>query len=134
MNYLEQFAAEWYDLQGYFVRTNVLVGPRAKGGYECELDVVALNPQRQQLVHLEASMDTSAWKIRERRFQKKFAAGRKYIPRLFSGLETPTEIDQIALLGFASRKNRSSLGGGRLLLVSETAPGNRNRSPQPEHR
>ena len=51
-NYLEQLVAEWLEYQGYFVRRNVLVGKRAAGGYECELDVVAFNPicQRDNVV------------------------------------------------------------------------------------
>ena len=40
-NYLEQMIAVWYEYRGFFVRRNVLVGKRPKGGYECELDVVA---------------------------------------------------------------------------------------------
>jgi pimeloyl-ACP methyl ester carboxylesterase len=32
MNFLEEMVAESYDYQGYFVRRNVLVGPRKKGG------------------------------------------------------------------------------------------------------
>ena len=41
INFLEQLIAEWYEYRGYFVRRNVLVGRRLKGGYECELDIVA---------------------------------------------------------------------------------------------
>jgi hypothetical protein len=118
-NYLEQLIAEWYEYKGYFVRRNVLVGRRPKGGYECELDVVAFHPETKHLVHIEASMDASSWAERERRFQKKFTAGRKYIPGLFQGLELPTEIEQIAVLVFASKANHNRLGGGRLTLISE---------------
>ena len=35
-NYLERLLAEWYEYKGYFVRRNVMVGKRAKGGHECE--------------------------------------------------------------------------------------------------
>ena len=42
-NYLEQLVAEWYDYKGYFLRRNVLVGKRAQGGYESELDIVAFH-------------------------------------------------------------------------------------------
>jgi hypothetical protein len=59
-NFLEQLLVEWYELQGYFTRKNVLVGKREKGGYECELDVVAFHPAKNHLVHLEASMDASS--------------------------------------------------------------------------
>ncbi len=118
-NYLEQLVAEWYEYQGYFVRRNVLVGKRSKGGYECELDVVALHPSQQHLVHIEPSMDANSWAERERRYKKKFVAGRKYIPQIFAGMPKPQDIDQIALLVFASKKNRQTLGGGTILLANE---------------
>ena len=56
-NFLEQLVAEWYEYKGYFVRRNVLVGRRSRGGYECELDVVAFNPEEKHLVHIEPSVD-----------------------------------------------------------------------------
>ena len=118
-NYLEQLIAEWYEFQGYFVRQNIYVGKRAKGGYECELDIVALNPEKKHLVHVEPSMDADSWAERERRFARKFRAGRKHIPALFKGLDVPGQIEQIAVLVFASKRNREKVGGGQLLLVSE---------------
>lgn len=118
-NYLEQLIAEWYEYKGYFVRRNVFVGRRAKGGYECELDIVAFHPETKHLVHIEPSMDASSWAEREKRYQKKFNAGRKYIPQLFQGIELPTEIEQIALLVFASRASSNTLRGGRLMLIEE---------------
>ena len=66
-NYLEQLLAEWYEFRAYFVRRNVLVGKRARGGYDCELDIVAFNPVTKHLVHLEPSMDTYSWDRREER-------------------------------------------------------------------
>jgi len=119
MNFLEELVSEWYEFQGYFVRRNIQVGKRKKGGYDCELDVVAFHPVNKHLVHVEPSMDALAWKRRDERFKKKFRAGRKHIPSLFSGLDLPGEIDQIALLYFASKKNRTEVGGGRLLLVED---------------
>lgn len=119
MNYLEELVAEWYEFNGYFVRRNVRVGKRPKGGYEGELDVVAFHPEEKRLVHIEPSMDALAWAKREERFRKKFEAGRRHIPSLFRGLNIPKEVEQIALLQFASKKNRDRLGGGKLMLVSE---------------
>jgi hypothetical protein len=119
INYLEQLIAEWYEYQGYFVRRNVLVGKRAKGGYECELDVVAFHPQTKHLVQIEPSMDAESWARREERYRKKFEAGRDYIPVLFDGLDLPDEIEQIAVLVFASKQNHETLGGGRLVLAKE---------------
>lgn len=119
MNFLEELVAEWYEYQGYFVRRNILVGKRKKGGYECELDVVAFNPVSRHLVHVEPSMDADSWVRREVRFRKKFEAGKRHIPALFEGLKIPKEIDQVALLGYGSKKSRTTLAGGRIQLVPE---------------
>lgn len=118
-NHLEQLIAEWYEYNGYFVKKNILVGKRPNGGYECELDIVAFNPKIKKLIHLEPSLDASSWAIREKRYKKKFKAGRKYIPKLFVGIELPEEIEQIAVLAFASKKNKQELAGGKILLVDE---------------
>lgn len=119
MNYLEQLVSEWYEYQGYFVRRNVNVGRRPQGGWECELDVVAFNPESKHLVHVEPSMDASSWAVREQRYKRKFEAGRKHIPKLFSGIDLPDQMDQIALFEFASTANHKTLAGGRVMLVSE---------------
>jgi hypothetical protein len=118
-NFLEQLVAEWYEYRGYFVRRNVFVGKRTRGGYESELDVVAFKPSTRHLVHIEPSLDAESWEKRERRFGKKFEAGRKHIPGLFRGFELPDEIEQIAILVFASRSNHPTLGGARVLLISD---------------
>jgi hypothetical protein len=118
-NFLEQLVAEWYEYRGYFVRRNVYVGKRARGGYEAELDVVAFHPAKRHLVHIEPSLDAESWEKREKRFRKKFEAGRKYIPGLLRGLDPPEEIEQIAVLVFASRSNHPTLGGGKVLLISD---------------
>lgn len=118
-NFLEQLASEWFAYKGYFVRQNVLVGKRAKGGYECELDVVAFNPETKHLVHMEPSMDCYSWGKREARYLKKFQAGKKYIPALFRETALPAEIDQIALFEYASSKQHEKVGGGKVKLVRE---------------
>ncbi len=119
MNFLEQLAAEWLEYQGYFVRRNVHVGKRAKGGYECELDVVGFHPGKRRLVHVEPSMDSNSWAKRETRYKKKFAAGRKYIPALFAGFRPLPKIEQIALFGYGGHGRRARVGGGQVALVRD---------------
>ena len=118
-NYLEQLVAEWYEYQGYFIRKNVMVGKLPKGGYEGELDIIAFSPIKNYLVHIEPSMDAHSWKKREERYKKKFDLGIKYIPNLFEGFKLPKTIEQIALLGFASKATHTNLAGGNILLVPE---------------
>lgn len=118
-NFLEQLVAEWYEYQDYFVRRNIPVGKRLKGGYDGELDVVAFNPAKNHLVHIEPSMDAHSWEKREERYLRKFELGKKYIPELFKGMKLPEDIEQIALLEFGSKQNKETLGGRKILLVSE---------------
>lgn len=56
---------------------------------------------------------------KRRKIFEKFEAGKKYIPDLFSSFEFQSNIEQIALLLFASKTNRTNLGGGKIKLVSE---------------
>lgn len=118
-NYLEQLLVEWYEYQGYFVRNNVLVGKREKGGYKAELDIVAFNPEKKHLVHLEPSMDTDSWEKRESRYSKKFKYGREFIPQLFKGMQLPDKIDQYAVFVFASKLNHETIGGCEIKLLPD---------------
>lgn len=118
-NHLEDLVAQWYQFQGYFVRRNIQVGRRPRGGYECELDVVAFHPQERRLVHIEPSLDAHSWAQREARYAKKFAAGRKHIPTLFEGLNLPDNLEQIALFVFGGGRKGDSIGGGKILYIDE---------------
>lgn len=113
VNFLEELVAEWYEYEGYFVRRNVLVGKGPKGGHEGELDVVAFHPKTKHLVHIEPSYDSHSWESREDSYTKKFAAGRKYIPGMFSEIlpdAAPDQIEQIALIAYIG-KDRPFAGG-----------------------
>jgi hypothetical protein len=118
MNHLEQLVAEWLQYKGYFVRVSVPVGARAKGGFEGELDVVAINLRNQHLLHVECSLDALSSAKREQRFTGKFERGRRYIKDVFKGLPIPDEIEQVLVLQFASGRVRR-LGGVRIVTVRE---------------
>ena len=119
MNFLEQLTFEWYEYKGYFVRRNTLVGQRKSGGFECELDIVTFHPTTGHIIHIEPSMDAHAWIERERRYKKKFEAGRKYIPYMIPGFKQGTIIEQVALFGLLKRRVREDLAGGKVWVVAE---------------
>jgi hypothetical protein len=118
-NHLETLVAEWYEFNGYFARRNAQVGRRPNGGYECELDVVAFHPGRKLLVQIEPSLDSDSWEKREARYAKKFNAGRRHIPGLFAGIDVPKDVQQIALFVYGGGKNRTEVGGGRVMFIQE---------------
>src|SRR5438270_8114137 len=115
-NHLEQLVAEWYEYQGYYIRRNVKVGKRQRGGWEAELDIVAFHPESNRLKQIECSLDAESWAHREERYRKKFEAGRKYIPGLFKGLKVPDTIEQEAVFVFAATTNWTKLAGGTIVL------------------
>ncbi len=122
MNHLEALTAEWLDYNGYFVRTAVKVGKRAKGGWDGELDVVGFHSVRRHFLHVECSIDANTWENREKTFERKFAMGREHAPDLFDGMEMPTALDQVVVHGFAGAADKHRcLGGGRLITSQELA-------------
>jgi len=107
MNFLEQLAAEWYEYNDHFVRTNIHFGPRAQGGYTGEMDVVAYNPTTHELIHIEASADADSRVQREKKFRKKFSDAKRYYLNIFpfKGL-----FKQVAILGFNDRVHTLNFG------------------------
>ena len=119
MNFLEQMVSEWLEYQGYFVRRNVTWAARRKAGTSVSSTWSDFHPTKRHLVHYEPSMDASSWEKRAVRYEKKFAAGRKHIPELFSGFQPLPEIEQIALFGFGGPGPGPLIGGGRVVLIRD---------------
>ncbi len=118
MSHLEDLLCEYYEWRGYIVRRNVKVGPLGHGGWEGELDVVAYHPKTQELIHLEPSIDAHPWTLREARFRKKFAAGRKYIfSDVYPWLDRTTPLKQVAVLVAVGK--RTQLAGGAVRTIDE---------------
>jgi hypothetical protein len=110
MNFLEQLSAEWYGYQGYFVRTNVKVNKRAKGGWDNELDVLAFWAQNGELVHIESTWDAEPWPKRKARFvTKKFVYSQSQYEEIV-GAKIP-RVRKIALVGLG-RSTKSDLNWG----------------------
>jgi hypothetical protein len=115
---MEELVAEWYEYKGYLVKRNERVGRRPAGGYEGELDVVAFNPKTKHLLHVETSTDADSWAGRQKRFQKKFEAGTKYIKTLFDGLTIPDEIEKKAIFVLGG-KNHKTVGDVGVVLAED---------------
>jgi len=118
-NYLEQLAAEWYEYRGYFVRRQVMVGRKRSGGCEGELTILAVHPERGEVVHVEPSMDAHSWEKREKRYSVRFELGRRYIPELVGGKDKNRRLRQVALIGLGSSTNHPTLGGGEVLSLGD---------------
>jgi hypothetical protein len=114
-NFLEELVAEWLEYNGYLVKRNERVGRRAQGGYEGELDVVAFNPKKKRLIHVETSQNADSWENREKSFRSKFAAGDRYIKALFKGLTVPKKIEKKAILFVNINRKHKTVGGGQIV-------------------
>ncbi len=110
MNFLEQLVAEWYTLQGYFVRTNIKFGKRSKGGYAGEIDVVAFKPQTGELIHVEPSMDSNPWLERQERFPRKFLPESDLLNLLELSRADVKRVRRIAIVGFSQTGTAGKLG------------------------
>ena len=87
-NHLEELVKEFYEYNGYFVRTNIKVDKRKEGGYNGELDILAYHPNLKELLHIECSMDAKSWEerklIAEKKFQMSLEDYRRLIPFEFN--------------------------------------------------
>jgi hypothetical protein len=133
MNHLEQLVSEWLQYNNYFVRVSVPVGPRPKGGFEGELDVVGIHPGKGHLIHIECSLDAASKEKREAKFSAKFERGRRFAPMTFAGLPEVTAVDQVAVLMLAG-DDVKFVGGVRVIrttdLILEINKGLAHTSPQ----
>lgn len=114
MYFLEQLVAEWYAYQGFFVRTNIKYGKRAKGGWEGEMDVAAFDPRNRTLVHIETSGDAGSWEHRKERLRKKFQTAKRHYKSVFNFHFRL--VKRIAVVGFAQPRQAVNLGNGIELI------------------
>jgi len=119
MSHLESLIAEYLEWQGYLVKRNLKVGARERGGYEMELDIVALDPKTQTIVHCEPSLDALTWDAREERYKKKFRLGKRYMfKEVFDWLPDTTDIEQIAVFP-THPAGRDQIAGATIVSVDE---------------
>ncbi len=119
MNFLEQLAAEWYEYKGYFVLTNRTYGKRGEGGFEGEVDVLAVRLKERDFLHIETSTDSSSYAVRKEKFRDQFAKAARYY-RTWLPCKA-SEVRKIAIVGWAKEptKDKNYFGNG---IEMETIP------------
>ena len=134
MNFLEQIASEWYAFQGFFVRTNVKANKRSNGGWNNELDVLAYDPGRKELLHIETSSDALNWAERRTRFtERKFVFTSRQYAQLVG--DRPSVIRKRAIVGTSLKPAPEQIWGKDIEVVTipnfirEVCDGIRGRHP-----
>ena len=113
MNFLEQLLSEWYEYKGYFVKTNIRIQKRKTGGYKGEMDVIAYEPKRKELIHIEVSGDAGSWDDRKKRIVKKFKTAEKSYKDIF-----PFEYlkrEQIVIVGISRPRKKVDFGSNIII-------------------
>lgn len=110
MNFLEQFAAEWYQYKGYLVRTNIKFGKRSRGGYKGEMDIIAFKPEENEFIHIETSTDSSSWGNRKKIFTKKFSNAREHYREAFSFKTEGIRPKKVVIAGLSRTNQENPLG------------------------
>jgi len=115
VNFLEQLVAEWYQYLGYLVRSNIVFGWGRTGGYEGEIDVVALHRQSAEFLHIETSGAACSWREHRGTFARKFQNAAQHYDELFP-FETPP-VQKVAIFEFSDRP-RATPNFGDIEVVS----------------
>lgn len=116
MTWLEQLVREFYEVQGYWVRTNVKYGPTGHGGYIGEADVLAFDPKERILVHIEPSMGSQSWQEKRKIFKRKFD---KAAPYYFDMFDVPIQgMKRIAIAGWSLAPVKIEIPGVEIMKVS----------------
>lgn len=92
-NHLEQLAWEYYTYRGYWVYANVRLSqhgfPHPHPWKARELDIIALSPSKQDLVHMELAGGFESTETLNAQYAKKREAGLAVCPNLFAGMQLP---------------------------------------------
>lgn len=115
MNFLEQLAAEWYEHNGYFCRTNIKFGETGHGGHVGEMDVVAYHPITKEFIHIETSTDALSWSEKKLIFERKFETAKPHYKQVFQLHHK--KIKQLAITGFSSPRVKQNFGKIEIELV-----------------
>ncbi|WP_297453939.1 hypothetical protein [Persephonella sp.] len=99
-NFLEELIYEYLDFKGCFVKRNIKLRKREKGGFDREIDILALDTRNCIVYHIETSFATNkSWDQTIENFKrKKFDIKKKEYAQLV-GLEAhEIQIVKVAIL------------------------------------
>ena len=99
MNSLEELVAEWLQKNGWLVSKNVRYGPRRKGGFEGECDVLAFHPQYRKYKHVECSQAALSRAKLAAKFLEQFKKAKKWYPKLMPG--SSGKVERLAVGGWS---------------------------------
>ncbi len=77
-NVLEELVREYYEYKGYFIKSNVRFNKLQTGGYKGEIDILAYNPEVEEMLHIECSMDAKSKEDESKMAEKKFPVDLDY--------------------------------------------------------
>ena len=125
MNFLEELVAEWYEYKGYFIIRNRTLNKLPGGGYEGEVDILAYNPRKNEVIHVETSSDSYKWEDRLDKFREKFRWTIEEYRNVFGIPSSVKQIKKIVVVSFSMnpkgdmRKIFESKTGAELITVPQ---------------
>lgn len=102
MNFLEELVSEWYEYQRYFIIRNRTLNILPGGGYEGEIDILAYNPNNDEVIHIETSSDSKDWSARIKTFKEKFRWTIEEYRNVFGLPLSVTQINKMAVVSFSA--------------------------------
>lgn len=145
MTWLEQLVREFYEVQGYWVRTNVRFEPTGHGGYAGEADILAWDSESSVLLHVETTLATTAWSDRSKRIEKQFTKAAQHYEEMFPlPRGRIIRVEKVAILRISrnSKGMKQGIPGAKLVPLGEfmcqvadlvTARFRGNRSPPEQY-
>ncbi len=99
-NFLEELIYEYLDFKGCFVKRNIKLRKRKKGGFDREIDILALDTRNCIVYHIETSFATNkSWDQTIEDFKrKKFDIKKKEYAQLVGLKTNKIQIIKVAIL------------------------------------
>jgi len=81
------------------------------------MDVIAYNPQTNELTHMETSVDANSWEKRKIKFQRKFRYAKEHYMEVFSFKTNDMKPIQVAIVGFNRIRDEHRSFGENIKII-----------------